>query len=159
MEKHSAGEGLQSTILSAPTSRGVHPIIFEEITALSIIEAALHTDGSTGPSGLDASAWKRICSSFQKASNDLFSAIYSHYYKKDCKYCGRSWASTSADCLSTCCSGKVSRGTTDRGGVSGTENYQQIHPVCYLIGNSGGDRTISVVCGPEKWLRNCCACT
>ena len=67
MEKHPAGEGLQSNILSAPTSRGVHPIIYEEITALSIMEAALHTDGSEGPSGLDASAWKRMCSSFQKA--------------------------------------------------------------------------------------------
>ena len=75
MEKHPAGEGLQSKLLSEPTSRGVHPIIFEEITTLSIMEAALHTDRSAGLSGLDASAWKRMCSSFQKASNDLCLAI------------------------------------------------------------------------------------
>ena len=43
IEKHPAGEGLQSNIVSAPTGRGVHPIIFEEITALSIMEAALYT--------------------------------------------------------------------------------------------------------------------
>ena len=32
-------------------------------------------DGTVGPSGLDASAWKRLCSSFGMASNDLCEGI------------------------------------------------------------------------------------
>ena len=55
----------------------VHPIIFEGITGASIHESALHTDGGAGPSGLDAQAWRRICSSFQKASSDLCEAVAS----------------------------------------------------------------------------------
>ena len=39
------------------------------------MEAALHTEGSAGPSGLDAYAWKRMCTSFQKPSTDLCAAV------------------------------------------------------------------------------------
>ena len=74
-EKHPAGGELQHDIVSKPTGRRVHPVIFEEITGLSIMEAALHTEGSAGPSGLDAYAWKRMCSSFQKPSTDLCTAV------------------------------------------------------------------------------------
>ena len=68
LEKHPAGGELQHDIVSEPTEKRVHPIIFEEITGLSIMEAALHTEGSASPSGLYAYAWKRMCSSFQKPS-------------------------------------------------------------------------------------------
>lgn len=66
LEKHLAGGELQHDIVSEPTGRKVHPVIFDEITGLSIMEAALHTEGSAGPSGLDAYAWKRMCNSFKK---------------------------------------------------------------------------------------------
>ena len=75
MEKHLAGENLQPIVLSEPTERSVHPVIFKEISGVSILEAALHTEGSAGPSGLDAYAWKRMCSSFQKESMDLCAAM------------------------------------------------------------------------------------
>ena len=75
LKKHPAGEDLQPIVLSEPTERSVHPVIFEEISGVSILEAALHTEGSAGPSGLDAYAWKRMCSSFQKASMDLCAAV------------------------------------------------------------------------------------
>ena len=39
------------------------------------MEAVLHTNGSAGPSGLDSHAWKRMCSSFHKASTDLCAAV------------------------------------------------------------------------------------
>ena len=74
LEKHPAGGELQQDIDSKPTGRRVHPVIFE-ITGLSIMEAALHTEGSAGPSGLDAYAWKRMCSSFKKLSTDLCTAV------------------------------------------------------------------------------------
>ena len=45
------------------------------ITGESIRHAALHTQGSAGPSGVDAYAWRRLCSSFKNASNDLCNAL------------------------------------------------------------------------------------
>ncbi len=35
----------------------------------------MHTDGSAGPSGMDAYAWRCLCASFQKASTDLCEAL------------------------------------------------------------------------------------
>ena len=34
-------------------------------------------DGAAGPSGLDAAAWKRLCTSFKAASADLCEALAS----------------------------------------------------------------------------------
>ena len=53
------------------TPPSAHPVIFEQITARSIRSAALNTKGSAGPSGLDAHRWRRLCSAFKTASNDL----------------------------------------------------------------------------------------
>ena len=52
-----------------------HPIIFEQIDAQLIHKTTLQMDGTAGPSGLDAGAWKRLCSSFGACSNDLCSAV------------------------------------------------------------------------------------
>ena len=38
---------------------------------------ALKSDGAAGPSGLDAAAWKRLCSSFKSAFDDLCDALAS----------------------------------------------------------------------------------
>ena len=48
-----------------------HPIIFDKIDAISIRSAALATKGAAGPSGLDAHCWRRLCTSFQAASQEL----------------------------------------------------------------------------------------
>jgi len=45
-----------------------------KITGEAVREAALHTHGAAGPSGVDAYAWRRFCSSFQGASTDLCNA-------------------------------------------------------------------------------------
>ena len=37
--------------------------------------AALRTLGAAGPSGIDAHGWKRLCSSFRSASDELCSAL------------------------------------------------------------------------------------
>ena len=40
-----------------------------------IKDIALHSAGSAGPSGVDALAWRRMCSSFREASSNLCDAI------------------------------------------------------------------------------------
>ena len=52
-------------------------ILFEQIDGLMIRSTALKTNGAAGPSGLDAAAWKRLCSSFQSSSADLCDAMAS----------------------------------------------------------------------------------
>ena len=51
------------------------PIIFERITGEAIRIAANNTQGAAGPSGVDAYAWRRFCSSFESASVDLYNAL------------------------------------------------------------------------------------
>ena len=52
-----------------------HPIIYEQITGESIRQAAIHTQGAAGPSGIDAYSWRRFCSSFKNPSTDLCNAL------------------------------------------------------------------------------------
>ena len=53
----------------------VNPIIFKGLDADMIKQTALHTNGAAGPSGLDAHAWRRLCSSFKSASSALCVAL------------------------------------------------------------------------------------
>ena len=53
----------------------VHPVIFDALNASIISSAALHTNGVTGPSGINAYGWQRLCTSFGDASNDLCTAV------------------------------------------------------------------------------------
>ena len=70
--KHPAGQpALPETLIQNHESTTIHPILFESIDASTIRSAALHTNGAAGPSGLDAHAWRRLCTSFHSASNDL----------------------------------------------------------------------------------------
>ena len=50
-------------------------IIFEGISTDDIRQAALNTQGSAGPSGLDASCWRRLCTAFGQYSNDLCASL------------------------------------------------------------------------------------
>ena len=52
-----------------------HPVLFDNIDATAVRLAALHTEGTAGPSGMDAYRWRRICTCFQHASNDLCHAL------------------------------------------------------------------------------------
>ena len=54
-----------------------HSILFDRINAQLIRKTALRTNGAAGPSGLDAMAWRQICTSFQTASADLCEALAS----------------------------------------------------------------------------------
>ena len=65
-------EALVSSTADPPE---VHPVLFEQLTGQSIRNAALTTQGSAGPSGIDAAGWRRICTAFHRESSDLCTAI------------------------------------------------------------------------------------
>ena len=53
----------------------VDPVMFTSINGLMIKDIALHSTGTAGPSGIDAAAWRKMCSSFKEASSNLCDAI------------------------------------------------------------------------------------
>ena len=53
----------------------VHPVLFDRLNGLTIRNAALRTQGSAGPSGVDSAGWRRMCTAFHWQSTDLCSAI------------------------------------------------------------------------------------
>ena len=78
-EKHPNAKPVNPDVLlgepPADTPEGLHLLIFEEISPDDIRQASLHTEGSAGPSGLDAMAWRRLCTSFGESSNGLCAAL------------------------------------------------------------------------------------
>ena len=56
-------------------SNVIHSVIFDGIDASAIKSAVLQTEGSAGPSGIDAKAWRRLCTSFHSASIELCKSL------------------------------------------------------------------------------------
>ena len=73
--KHPTGCPADPETLLPSNTEPVNPIIYDNLDADRILQAALHTKGAAGLSGLDAFVWRRLCSSFKSASNDLCQAI------------------------------------------------------------------------------------
>ena len=71
------------SISDEPPVSEPHPIIFEQTDDPFIQSTVLQMNGSAGPSGLDARAWKRLCTSFHSASTDLCASI-GHLTKRLC---------------------------------------------------------------------------
>ena len=67
-QKHPAGQPLQPSALTNTNSDRPHPVIFEQINSPLIRSIALRAFGSAGPSGVNAASWRRLCTSFHKAS-------------------------------------------------------------------------------------------
>ena len=77
-EKHPPGRmAVTDTLLDSGCSDPpcYDPILFEQLTGDLIKWAALHTHGAAGPSGVDAYAWRRLCSSFGSASVTLCNSL------------------------------------------------------------------------------------
>ena len=74
-EKHPQGSSIDPEALldSAPVPS--HPVVFEKLTGETIRHAALHCQCAAGPSGLDASCWRRLCTMFHGASKQLCEAL------------------------------------------------------------------------------------
>ena len=64
-----------NALLSMTANHDFHPFLFDSITPEAIRKSALMTEGSAGPSGMDALCWRRLCTAFEEKSNDLCSAI------------------------------------------------------------------------------------
>ena len=73
LKKHPPGKPLtQSAIVSTDDSiEEPHPVLFDKIDGDLIQSTALKTEGAAGPSGLDAAAWRRLCTSFKSTSTEL----------------------------------------------------------------------------------------
>ena len=79
LEKHPIGKPANTTTLLNPPSQATcyDPILFESLTGDVVKWASLHTHGAAGPSGVDAYAWRRMCTSFKEASAGLCKALAS----------------------------------------------------------------------------------
>ena len=73
--KHPPGQPASpEATLQGPVTE-LHPIIFDSIDARLIRSTSLRVSGAAGPSGLDAHAWRRLCTAFKTASDDLCQAL------------------------------------------------------------------------------------
>ena len=75
VEKHPNGKPASPSALLSFTQSHVNPILFDQLNGELILKAAMRIQGAPGLSGMDAYAWKRICSSFKSASHDLCHAM------------------------------------------------------------------------------------
>ena len=67
-EKHpsSAAVDPEALIGNSTSPYEVHPVLFDQITGDVVRQAALRTEGSAGPSGVDAAGWRRMCTSVHR---------------------------------------------------------------------------------------------
>ena len=72
LDKHTPGASPVESSLLHDAPEPVNPIVFDNLNADAIHQAALHTNGAAGLSGLDAYARRRLCSSFESASRNLY---------------------------------------------------------------------------------------
>ena len=71
-EKHPEDQPLVPTCIADPANaESFHPVFFSQIDRAQIRSTILKTQGAAGPSGLDATYWRRLCTSFQKESEQL----------------------------------------------------------------------------------------
>ena len=77
LNKHPNQQPYKQASIVTPTTptNEPHPIYFDRIDGHLIRSTALRTEVSAGPLGLDAAAWKRLCTSFKSTSTDLCEAI------------------------------------------------------------------------------------
>ena len=76
--KHPPAQGLRQEALpslDATVPPLTNPVMFDCFDAASIRHAATGTKRAAGPSGLDAHNWRRICCTFNKASDELCHAL------------------------------------------------------------------------------------
>ena len=78
LEKHPPAQPLHpSTIVTSHTPNVFHSVLFDSISPELIRSIMLKINGSSGLSGLDTAAWKKLYTSFQSSSADLCSALAS----------------------------------------------------------------------------------
>ena len=75
LEKHPKAVTPPTRCLLEEQPGTINPIIFDSLTAALVRDVGRRVQGSAGPSGLDADAWKRMLTCFKKSSERLCSAL------------------------------------------------------------------------------------
>lgn len=90
----------EDIILNPPDSfsKQIPSLIFDGISTDDIHKAALQTQGSAGPSGMDSQCWRRLCTAFGQHSNDLCLAMATFAKKIATIYVDPSHLSTYTAC-------------------------------------------------------------
>ena len=71
-EKHPPSQQVNpDNVIPLSHDRDVHPVIYQHIDASLIRKTSLRIRGAAGPSGLNAHSWRRLCTSFRAASDNL----------------------------------------------------------------------------------------
>lgn len=75
--KHPPGQAVvpSEVFSSSIFSDSPHPIIFDSLTGELIKSIAMSSSGAAGPSGAEAADWRRFCSCFKRASDDLCNSL------------------------------------------------------------------------------------
>ena len=68
---HAQAASPESLPAGHPEAPLLHPVVFDQIDATAICSATLRTRGAAGPSLIVAHCWRRLCTSFTSASQDL----------------------------------------------------------------------------------------
>ena len=76
-EKHPASQPTSNSALLQQPVNDIPAVIFDQIDGDAIKRAALRTQGSSGPSGMDSNAWRRLCCSFGCQSAELCNSLAS----------------------------------------------------------------------------------
>ena len=74
-DKYSTAQAAPLEALIQGELLDINHVIFDAIDALAIRSCALSTKGVAGPSGLDASEWRRLCTSYMSVSNALCQSL------------------------------------------------------------------------------------
>ena len=75
VKKHPKKRPPVSSTLVDDSVDSPHFILFDQLDAIRVRRVAVKFHIAAGPSGLDASAWRRMCTSFQTVSDDLCNAL------------------------------------------------------------------------------------
>lgn len=75
LAKHPPAAPADPAALLTDTPPLSHPVLFDRLDGAMIRSSALHSQGSAGPSGLDASNWRRLCTMYHGSSQRLCNAI------------------------------------------------------------------------------------
>ena len=75
VEKHPSKHSASAVTLIGGECPQVNTIRFEGFTPALLQQVAKECRGSTGPSGLDSDAWRRLCSSCKGASTAICQAL------------------------------------------------------------------------------------
>ena len=73
--KHPLGQLATTDAILPGVPPEIHPVVFDSIDACLVRSTALHCKGAAGPSGLDAYAWRRLCTAFKSFSASLCQSL------------------------------------------------------------------------------------